>query len=115
MRSVSAMAHAALTSPVWLNAWGKLPRSSPLTGSTSSESRPTSLTKADALSKTVRARAACPDLGQGLGQPEGAQKECAFLAFEPVMGPVAVHQSPLIGKALFGRVDGGQHSGIVGG
>jgi hypothetical protein len=36
---------AALTSATWLNACGKLPRSSPLTGSTSSASRPTSLTK----------------------------------------------------------------------
>ena len=31
------------------------------------------------------------------------------------MGPVAVHQSPLIGETFFGRVDRGQHSGIVGG
>ena len=54
------MAQAALTSPMWLKAWGKLPRSSPLTGSTSSASRPTSLTKATARSKTVRARAGCP-------------------------------------------------------
>src|SRR5271157_2918286 len=30
--------------------------------------------------------------GQRLGQPEGAQKKRAFLAFEPVVGPVAVHQ-----------------------
>ena len=61
--SVSEMAQAALTSPMWLKAWGKLPKSSPLTGSTSSASRPTSLTKAAARSKTVRARRWLP--GQG--------------------------------------------------
>ena len=44
------IAHAALTSPMWLNAWGKLPSSSPLVGSTSSASRPTSLTNAAARS-----------------------------------------------------------------
>ena len=37
-------AHAALTRPMWLNAWGKLPSSSPVVGSTSSASSPTSLT-----------------------------------------------------------------------
>jgi hypothetical protein len=58
--SVSEMAQAALTSPMWLKAWGKLPKSSPLTGSTSSASRPTSLTTAAARAKTVRARAVCP-------------------------------------------------------
>ena len=55
------------------------------------------------------------DLGTGLGRPEGATKECAFLALERVAGPVAVHQPAIISKALFGRVDRGQHSGIVGG
>ena len=53
--------------------------------------------------------------GQGLGQPEGAQKERAFLALERVVGPVAIHQSPLIGEAFFGRVDRGQHFGIAAG
>ena len=53
--------------------------------------------------------------GQGLGQPEGAQQECAFFALEPVVGPVAVHQSPLVGEAFFGRLDRGQHPGLVGG
>ena len=41
---------------------------------------------------------------QGLGQPERAQKKRAFLALESVLGPVAVHKSPLIGETLFGRV-----------
>ena len=58
--SASEMAHAALTSPMWLNAWGKLPRSSPLSGSISSARRPTSLTKATARSNTARARSVCP-------------------------------------------------------
>ena len=52
--------------------------------------------------------------GQGLGQPEGAQKKRAFFALEPVVGPVAVHESPLIGETFFGRVDRGQHPGLVG-
>jgi hypothetical protein len=55
--SASKIAQAALTSPMWLKAWGKLPSSSPLVGSTSSASKPMSLTKAAARSKTVRARA----------------------------------------------------------
>ncbi len=42
-RSASEMAQAALMSPMWLKAWGKLPSSSPVAGSTSSASRPTSL------------------------------------------------------------------------
>jgi hypothetical protein len=42
-RSARAIAQAALTRPMWLNAWGKLPSSSPVAGSTSSASRPTSL------------------------------------------------------------------------
>jgi hypothetical protein len=102
-------------SPMWLKASGKSPRSSPLTGSTSSASRPTSLTKAAARSNTVQARAGCPARARAWGQPEGAQKERAFLAGERVVGPVAEHQSAIISKAFFGRVDRGQHSGIVGG
>jgi aminoglycoside phosphotransferase (APT) family kinase protein len=42
-RSASEMAQAALTSPMWLNACGKLPSSSPVSASTSSASRPRSL------------------------------------------------------------------------
>ena len=33
-----------------------------------------------------------PGPGQGLGQPESAEKEGAFVALERVGGPVAVHQ-----------------------
>ena len=40
----SWIAHAALTKPMWLKAWGKLPRSSPVSGSTCSARRPTSFT-----------------------------------------------------------------------
>src|SRR3974390_878332 len=32
-------------------------------------------------------------LGQGLGQPEGAQEQGALLTFEPVVGPIAIDQS----------------------
>jgi len=42
-RSASAIAQAALTSPMWLNACGKFPSSSPVSPSTSSASSPTSL------------------------------------------------------------------------
>src|ERR1700722_13980528 len=45
--------------------------------------------------------------GQGLCQPKRAQKEGAFFALEPVVGPIPIHQSPLIGQTFFGRVDGG--------
>ncbi len=55
-----------------------------------------------------------PGPGQGLGQPEGAQEERAFLTLEPVLGPVAVHQPPLVGETFFGGLDGGQHPGLVG-
>jgi hypothetical protein len=56
--SGSEMAKAAMTSPIWLKAGGKLPRSSPLTGSIPRAGRPTSLTKAAARSETSRALAA---------------------------------------------------------
>src|SRR5208283_4805326 len=52
-------------------------------------------------------------LGQGLGQPEGAQKEGAFLALEPVVGPIAIDQSPLVSEPLLCGVDRGQHPRIV--
>ena len=42
--SASLIAQAALASPMWLNACGKLPSSSPVAGSISSASSPTSLT-----------------------------------------------------------------------
>src|SRR3954452_258178 len=47
-RVASEISHAAFTSPMWLNACGKLPSSSPVAGSTSSASRPTSLANATA-------------------------------------------------------------------
>jgi hypothetical protein len=53
--------------------------------------------------------------GHGLRQPERAQEERPFLSFEPVLLSVAVHEPPLVGEAFFGRLDGGQHSGLVGG
>src|SRR3984885_391566 len=52
-------------------------------------------------------------LGQGLGQPEGTQKEGALLTLEAVVGPIAIDQSPLVGEPLLCRVDGGQHPRIV--
>ncbi len=42
--SACAIAHAALIRPMWLKACGKLPRRSPVAGSTSSARSPTSLT-----------------------------------------------------------------------
>ena len=47
--------HAALISPIWLNACGKLPSSLPVPASASSASSPTSLTHPAAASKTARA------------------------------------------------------------
>jgi hypothetical protein len=43
-RDAWSMAHAALTRPMWLKAWGKFPRSSPVSASTSSASSPRSVT-----------------------------------------------------------------------
>src|SRR5271166_5600912 len=54
------MAQAALISPMWLNAWGKLPIISPLPASTSSASRPTSLIAATARSKVAVAGPSSP-------------------------------------------------------
>src|SRR3984893_9769845 len=54
------MAQAALTRPIWLNACGKLPIISPLPGSTSSASRPTSLMAATARSKVAVAWSSSP-------------------------------------------------------
>ena len=87
--SACAIAQAALTRPMWLKACGKLPSRSPVAGSTSSASSPTSLTKRAARSKTARARATWPASGQRLGQPERAEQERALLAREAV-GAAAV-------------------------
>ena len=54
------MAQAALIRPIWLNACGKLPIISPLPGSTSSASRPTSLMAATARSKVAVAWSSSP-------------------------------------------------------
>ena len=109
------MAQAALTRPMWLNAWGKLPRSSPLLGSTSSASRPTSFDERGG-SFEHRARPVGPARHrQRLGQPERAEQEGAFLAVETVVGPVAVDEPSLVGEPFFRGVDGGQHPGVVGG
>src|SRR3974390_2906991 len=55
-----AIAQAALISPMWLNACGKLPIISPLPASTSSASRPTSLMAATARSKVPTAWSSSP-------------------------------------------------------
>ena len=107
------IAQAALISPMWLNAWGKLPSSSPVAGSTSSASRPTSLT--NAIARSNRA-VACVDLarqGPGLGQPERAQQERALVAGEAVRRQVAVDEAPLVGEAVLDGVEGGQHPRIA--
>src|SRR5438046_47226 len=51
---------AALTSPMWLNACGKFPSSSPVAGSTSSDSSPTSFAYPAALSNVRRACSTSP-------------------------------------------------------
>jgi hypothetical protein len=56
-------------------------------------------------------RLAC--LSQGLGQPEGTQKEGALLTLEAVVGPIAIDQSPLVGEPFLCRLDRGQHPRIV--
>ena len=87
------IAHAALTSPMWLNAWGKLPRSSPLVGSTSSASRPTSLTNAAARSNTARARSVWPAMARACASQKVHSRKRALLAVETVARAVAVHES----------------------
>ena len=64
LRSASLIAHAALTSPMWLSACGWLPSILRVRGSTSSASSPTSLTNATARSNTSRARAGSPASAQ---------------------------------------------------
>src|SRR5215471_8450480 len=70
-RSASLIAQAALTSPMWLKACGKLPRSSRVFGSTSSASRPRSLAKATArenvsLACSTRPAIACACANQNV-------------------------------------------------
>ena len=103
------IAHAALTSPMWLKACGKLPRSSPLVGSTSSASRPTSLTNAGRPLEHGARPLGLAGRRQGLGQPEGAEEEDALLAVEPVAGAVAVDEPALVGEPFLGGGDGREH------
>ena len=73
------IAQAALTSPMWLNAWGKLPIISPLPASTSSASRPTSLIAATAQRLTDERGLVYRYLGQdGLPGQEGTFLACTF-------------------------------------
>ena len=51
---------AELINPMWLNACGKFPKSSPVQGSTSSPTRPRSLAQPHRRSKSSRARSSCP-------------------------------------------------------
>ncbi len=113
--SASEMAQAALTRPMWLNAWGKLPKQLAVDrvdlfgeqadvvdergGPFEHGARPVGL---------ARHR-------QGLGEPEGAEQEGAFLAVEAVAGAVAVDQPPLVREPFLRGVDGRQHPGVVGG
>ena len=50
-----------------------------------------------------------------LRQPERAQEERAFLALEPVVGEVPVHEPVLVGEPFLGGVDRREHARIVGG
>ena len=109
------IAHAAFTRPMWLNACGKLPSSSPVSASTSSASSPTSLTKAIARSNVSRARSDLAGERERLREPERAEEERALFAFEAVVREVAVDEPVLVGEPLRGGVDRREHAGIVGG
>ena len=88
---VWAMAQAALTSPMWLNACGKLPSRSPVAGSTSSASRPTSLTYRAARSNTWRARATWPETASAwASQNVQSRKVPSSPASPSVFDPAAV-------------------------
>ncbi len=73
------MAQAALISPMWLNACGKLPSSSPVAGSTSSASRPDVVDVARRPARTPPGPGpGLPGHGERLRQPERAQQEGAL-------------------------------------
>src|SRR5262249_17676021 len=59
-RRASPIRQAALISPMWLKAWGKLPSSSPLAVSTSSASRPRSFAYPTSWSNSASARSTSP-------------------------------------------------------
>jgi pimeloyl-ACP methyl ester carboxylesterase len=112
--SASAIAHAALTRPMWLNAWGKLPNSSPFTGSTSSANSPEIVGERGRPFEHGARPLGPAGHGQRLGQPERAQQERALVAVETVSGPVAVDEPAVVGEVLLGGIDGRQHPRIVG-
>ena len=106
------MAHAALTSPIWLNAWGKLPSSSPVVGSTSSASRSTSLTNAIGPLEQGGGLVDLARQGASLGQPEGAQQERPLVTGEAVGSQIAVDETALVGETVLDGVQSGQHPRI---
>lgn len=62
-----------------------------MTGSISSGKSPTSFARPHARSKTSAA-SSCLPTREGLGQPERAREEGAFVAGQPVVGPVSQHE-----------------------
>ena len=96
--SASAIAQAALTSPMWLNACGKLPSSSPVPASTSSDRSPTSFTYGrGGLERRARPVEVAGERLR-VGQPERAQEERALLAVEAVGAAVPVDEPALVGE-----------------
>ena len=79
------MRSAALMSPRWLKAWGKLPSSAPVVGSISSASRPRWLEASTCATKTSCASSMRPLQGERLGEPEAAQDERALRAADAVV------------------------------
>ena len=69
---------AVLTSPTWVNAWGKLPTRRLATGSYSSESRPTSLHRAEQALEEGAGLVDPADQGQVVDQPERAGQKRAL-------------------------------------
>jgi hypothetical protein len=95
-----AIAHAALTRPMWLKACGKLPSRSPVSGSTSSEQPEVVDVAARPLEH--RARPVHPArYGQRLGEPERAERERAGhpVAVGAGLGAVAVSEAAGVGEA----------------
>ena len=106
------IAQAALTRPMWLNACGKLPRSSPVSGSTSSARRPDVVDVGDGALERLARPLDLAGERERLCEPERAQEEGAFLALEAVVGEVAVDEPALVGESLGGGVDRREHARV---
>ena len=113
--SASAIAQAALTSPMWLNACGKFPRSSPLTGSTCSDRSPTSFTAAAAAANVRRAWSDRPASACACASQNVHSRNVPSSPSQAVGATVPVDQPPLVGEAGGDGVDRRLHPGVVGG